>query len=138
MQSTESPPKISPPTAPRQLTLSQIEEILSRPLPKSMLRSKQIKGQTLTYIPWYVCNRVLSKYAIGWDFRITKTEVTSQFVVLVGELTIPCSDGVVIRQSTGMEALENNNYGDAVTKAESQCFRRCCARFGLGLYLYDK
>jgi len=128
---------INPPTAPRQLTLSQIEEILSRPLPKSMLKSKTLKGNKVTFIPWHVCNRILSKYALGWDFRITKTEVTNQFVVLVGELTIPCSDGVVTRQATGMEALDNNNYGDAVTKAESQCFRRCAARFGLGLYLYE-
>jgi hypothetical protein len=29
-------------------------------------------------------------------------------------------------------------YGDPGSNAESQCFRRCAARFGLGLSLYDK
>lgn len=27
-------------------------------------------------------------------------------------------------------------YGDSSSNAESQCFRRCAAKFGLGLYLY--
>ena len=126
------------PTTPRQLTLSQIEEILSRPLPKSMLRTKEIKGNKITYIPWYVANRILSKYCIGWTWEITKFETSSDRVFLVGRLTIPTSEGNIYREATGTESLNCSSYGDPSSNAESMAFRRACAKFGLGLYLYDK
>jgi len=134
----------SAPTAPRQLSLSQIEEILSRPLPKSMLRMKEVKsnktGKTsqITYIPWYVANRILSKYCIGWTWEIVKLETSNDHVFLVGRLTIPTSEGNVYREATGTESLNCSSYGDPSSNAEAQSFKRCCAKFGLGLYLYDK
>jgi len=67
----------SAPTAPRQLSLTQIEEILSRPLPKSMLRTKTIKGNKITYLSWFDANRILSKYCPGWTWEITKFEISS-------------------------------------------------------------
>lgn len=129
---------IEAPTAPRQLSLSQIEEILSRPLPASMLRTKEIKGNKITYIPWYVANRILSKYCIGWMWEIVNVQTTNDRVFLVGRLTIPTSEGNIYREATGTESLNCSNYGDPSSNAESMAFRRCCAKFGLGLYLYDK
>jgi len=128
----------SAPTAPRQLSLSQIEEILSRPLPKSMLRTKTIKGNKITYLSWFDANRILSKYCPGWTWEITKFEISSDRVFLVGRLTIPTSEGNVYREASGTESLNCSSYGDPSSNAESMAFRRACAKFGLGLYLYDK
>ena len=129
---------INPPTAPRQLTLSQIEEILSRPLPNTLLKSKKMGGKEITYIPWYAANRILSKYCPDWTWEITKFEVSSDRIFLIGRLTIPTSEGNVYREATGTERLDCSNYGDPSSNAESMAFRRACAKFGLGLYLYDK
>lgn len=126
------------PTTPRQLTLSQIEEILSRQLPKSMLKTKTIKGNKITYLSWFDANRILSKYCIGWTWEITKFETSSDRVFLVGRLTIPTSEGNIYREATGTESLNCSSYGDPSSNAESMAFRRACAKFGLGLYLYDK
>lgn len=123
---------------PRQLTLSQIEEILSRPLPASMLRTKTIKGNKITYLSWFDANRILSKYCPGWTWEITKFEISSDRAFLVGRLTIPTSEGNVYREATGTESLDCSSYGDPSSNAESMAFRRACAKFGLGLYLYDK
>lgn len=42
------------------------------------------------------------------------------------------------RESTGSASLEDVQFGDPVQKAEGMAFRRACARFGLGLYLYHE
>jgi hypothetical protein len=71
---------------------------------------------------------------------------------VVYELTIPTVDGPVTRSATGTELLKEEvfdketkekvirelAYGDPSSNAESQAFRRAAARFGLGLYLYEK
>ena len=138
--------ELIPPKEPREWSLAQIERVLSRPIPNSMLRTKEIKGNKITYLPWYVANRILTKYAPGWTFEVTKFEIGRDRVFLVGRLTIPTSEGNVYREATGTELLKDTDrngqpkeiaYGDPSSKAESMAFRRCCARFGLGLYLYD-
>jgi hypothetical protein len=135
VQTTE---QIKPPTAPREWCLSKIEEVLSRPLPKSLLKTKKLGGREITYIPWYAANRILNKYCPGWSWEIAKFEISSDRVFIVGRLTIPTSEGNVYREATGTELLDCNSYGDPSSNAESMSFRRCCAKFGLGLYLYDK
>jgi hypothetical protein len=129
---------IAPPTAPRQWSLSQIEEILSRPLPASMLRVKEIKGKRITYLPWFVANQILNKYCPGWTFAITQMETTHERIFLIGRLTIPTSEGKISREASGTELLNCSSYGDPSSNAESMAFRRACAKFGLGLYLYEK
>ena len=71
---------------------------------------------------------------------------------MIGRLTIPTSEGNVYREATGTEELKREKfnsktgqveireiaYGDPSSNAESQAFRRCAARFGLALYLYEK
>lgn len=122
----------------REWSVKEIEEVLSRPIPDSLLKTKQIKGNKITYIAWYSANRILNKYCPGWTWEITKFEISSDRVFLVGRLTIPTSEGNVYREATGTESLDCSNYGDPSSNAESMAFRRCCAKFGLGLYLYDK
>jgi len=138
---------IKPPTERGEWSLKEIEAALSRPLPSSMLKTKEIKGNQITYIPWYTINRILTKYCIGWSWEITKLETTGDRVFLVGRLTIPTSEGNVYRESTGTELLKDVDkdgqskeiaYGNPVCNAEAQALRRAAAKFGLGLNLYDR
>jgi hypothetical protein len=67
---------------------------------------------------------------------------------LTGRLTIPTAEGTLYREATGTEELKEINpktgeirelvYGDPSSNSESMAFRRAAAKFGLGLYLYDK
>jgi hypothetical protein len=127
------------PTKPGEWSLSQIIEALSKPLPSSVLETKKIGGRTISYIPWYRAVLVLNKYAPGWNFKIVSIQQIGDELVMSGSLSIPTADaGIVTRESTGSEKVNVNGYGEAAANAESQCFRRCCARFGLGLYLYQR
>lgn len=147
MQATEQT-ITSKPSGPGDWSISRIVEALSRPLPANMLSQRKQGGQTLDYIPWYRVNKILDKYSPGWQFEITKMEVSESHVFLVGRLTIPALDGITWREATGMESLKELDkrtgelrdiaYGNAVNNCESSVFRRCAARFGLGLNLYEK
>lgn len=130
------------PQKPGDWTISQIEAALSRPLPKDLLGSLEKKNKKtgavsyLPYIPWHVANRIMSKYAPGWEGRVTDIRQIGDELILTYSITIPTADGNVTRQATGAESVECGPYGETAANAESQAFRRACARFGLGLYLY--
>jgi hypothetical protein len=174
MQAAEIAPtngngKITPPTAAGQWTIAQIIEVLSRPLPESMLEQRTQGGSTLTYIPWHTANKILDKYAIGWTWEIRSIQTTSDRLFLVGRLSIPTADGLIWREATGTEVLKEEKvikvpnpqkpsekiilrdeydrpvtemkelaYGDSSSNSEGMAFRRCAAKFGLGLSLYGK
>lgn len=152
---------LTPPAAPGDWSLSQIQSALSRPLPRSALATRQQGGKTLTYIPWHTANKILDKYAPGWSWEIRSLQFTSERLFLTGRLTLPTSDGPIFREATGTELLKDNRvikdqdgnpirdeydrpitepvelaYGDPTSNSESMAFRRAAARFGLGLYLY--
>ena len=129
---------LEPPSSPGEWSLKQIQTALSRPLPQSLLATKKMGGRDITYIPWYQVNRILDKYCPGWTWEIIKMELSDKTLFLVGSLSIPTSDGLIVRCATGNEDLNCSSYGDASSNAESMAFRRAAARFGLGLYLYDK
>jgi hypothetical protein len=128
----------SAPSAPGEWSIDQIVKSLSRPLPASAIKQRKQGGQTIDYIPWHTVNRILDKYAIGWSFEITRIQTTNSDIFIVGRLTIPTSSGPVFREASGTEKLDCGSYGDASSNSESMAFRRCAARFGLGLYMYDK
>lgn len=142
----------TPPTAPGEWTLAQIQQTISRQLPISLLATRKQGNKQLPYLPWYEVNRVLDKYAPGWTWKIRTIHTTPDRLFLIGRLTIPTSSGPIWREATGTETLKENitdkttgetiirelAYGDPSSNAESMAFRRAAARFGLGLYLYDK
>jgi hypothetical protein len=160
MQTTE---KLIPPTIPGEWTLSQIQAALSRPLPRSVLATRRQGKATIAYIPWYTANKILDKYAPGWTWEIRDLKLSGDRLFLVGRLTIPTQEGNVYREATGTELLKDSKvikdgdgnafrddydrplteavelaYGDPSSNAESMAFRRAAAKFGLGLYLYEK
>ena len=135
------------PTAPGDWTLKQIEDQLSKPLPAALLSSRTQQGKKITYISWHTVNRILNKYCPGWTWEIRNIGQSSDRIFLNGRLTIPTAEGNVYREATGTEELKRLDkngeavelvYGDPSSNAESMAFRRAAAKFGLGLYLYNK
>lgn len=53
------------------------------------------------------------------------------------KITIPCLEGWVSREATGVEDLTNRGYGDYVSNACSMALRRAAALYGLGIGLYE-
>jgi hypothetical protein len=160
-QATTEAKILTPPTAPGEWTLSQIQSALSRPLPKSVLASRRQGGVDLYYIPWYTVNEILDKYCPGWTWEIRNIELSGNRLFLVGRLAILAAEGNVYREATGTEVLKEPKvvkdregqplrddynrpltdlvelaYGDPTSNSESMAFRRAAARFGLGLCLY--
>lgn len=154
--------KLAPPSTIGEWSLNQIIKALSRPLPDSLTKTRKQGSANLKYIPWRNANRILDKYAPGWNWSIVKIELSADRVFLIGRLSIPTSEGLVYREATGTELLKEAKiikdpatkepmmedwgkplkefvelaYGDPSSNAESMAFRRAAARFGLGLYLY--
>ena len=132
-------PKSKPTSGPLEpRPIRQIIADLSKPLDTRHLATRVQGGQKLTYIPWHVANRALDHYAPGWSGRITNIMTTDKYLVLTYELTVVAAEGTFVRTATGCEELNMKGYGDPSSNAESMAFRRAAARFGLGLYLYDK
>ena len=144
--------KITPPSHPGEWSLCQIQEAFKRKLPSGMLKKLPSDKGNAMYLPWYTVNKILDKYAPGWTWEIKETLISRDRLFMVGRLTIPTSEGNVYREATGTEELKRQAYdkkigryaekeiayGDPSSNAESMAFRRCAARFGLGLYLYEK
>jgi len=143
---------IIPPVPTEKLNESEIIKMLSRKLPDSLLEKKKVGNTQITFLSWKYIPPILDKYARGWCWEITHLQSTSDRIFLVGRLTIPTAEGLVWREATGTEMLKETKtdkitgeviereiaYGDPSSNAESMAFRRACAKFGLGLYLYNK
>lgn len=118
--------------------LSEIISDLSKPLPDRFLSQRKQGGKTLTYISWHDVNKLMDFFTGGgWEGSVSNIHTTQSEVYVVYKVTIHALEGHVSREATGSEKLDNNAFGEAIAKAESQAFRRSCARFGLGLWLYD-
>ena len=73
----------------------------------------------------------------GWEGHVSNVCTSESDVYVVYRVSIHAQEGTFSREATGSERLDNNAWGEAIAKAESQAFRRACARWGLALYLYE-
>lgn len=118
--------------------LAEIIADLSKPLPDRFLSQRKQGGKTLTYVTWHDVNKLMDYFTGGgWEGSVANIHTTATEVYVVYKISIHALEGHVSREATGSEKLDNNTFGEAIAKAESQAFRRACARWGLGLYLYD-
>ena len=143
---------VIPPVPVSKLEETEIIKMLSRKIPDCLLQKKKVGGTQITFLSWKYIPQILDKYARGWCWEITHLQSTADRIFLVGRLTIPTAEGLVWREATGTECLKETKtdkvtgeiiereiaYGDPSSNAESMAFRRACAKFGLGLYLYKK
>lgn len=128
---------------PRPLrSISDIIGDLSKPIKARHLKKKMRGGQVLDFIPWYHAVKYLDLHAPGWSYEVRNTVWNSEGrLVLTVRLTLPCLEGLVYREATGTEEEPEEGermYGDPSSNAESMALRRAAAKFGLGLYLYNK
>ncbi len=124
-------------------SITNIIAALSKQLPAELLKTKSLKsrsGQTanLTYIEWHTAVRILDKYAPGWSYEIRSVTPVGSSVVVVARISIPCAEGIVYREATGIEDEDLSGYGDPASNAEAMALKRAASKFGLGLYLYRK
>ena len=123
--------------------LTEIIEDFNQFIPPCFISKKPVfsKGRKtgeVEYVSWFHCCELLDKYCDGyWNWEI-RTQFLGDRVVLEGKLTIFTTDGNFTREATGWESLEVDGYGDATSNAEAMAMRRCCAKFGLGRYLWEK
>lgn len=119
-------------------SINEIVADLSKTIPQSMLKTKQLSGNKINYISWSDATRLLDAYAPGWSFDVVSIQHIKEQVVLTVELKIPTKDGMICRQATGNESDVTSSYGDCFSNAESMALRRAAAKFGLARYLYSK
>ena len=74
----------------------------------------------------------------GWEGHVVNVCMSESIVYVVYSVSIHAAEGLFRREATVSEQLDNNGWGEAIAKAESQAFRRACARWGLALYLYEQ
>lgn len=106
-------------------------------LEQRFIKTKFLKGSPIEFLSWYTLTRLMDYYAPGWDWKIT-TSFDGNRVCVMGELTVKAAEGDFTRSATGNEFSEVEHFGDAYSNAEAMAFRRACARFGLGLALWEK
>ncbi|MFN2456043.1 MAG: Rad52/Rad22 family DNA repair protein [Pyrinomonadaceae bacterium] len=121
-----------------QRTIADIINDLSKPIPDRLLRTKTVGGQKIRFIPWHTAVKFLDLYAPGWSYEIRSVTGINNRVIVVARIVISCAEGTIYREATGQEEADVGSYGDPSSNAESMSLRRAAAKFGLGLYLYDK
>lgn len=118
-------------------SIGDIINDLSKPIPARLLRTKTVGGQKIRYLPWHTAVKFLDLYAPGWSYEVRHVTGIGGKLVIVSRVSIPCTEGVVYREATGLEDEDVDRFGDPSSNAESMSLRRAAAKFGLGLYLYD-
>lgn len=123
-----------------------IEEILAdfeKPIEREYISQKPVfsrkqESGKVDYVAWHTLCRLLNKHTNGyWEWKL-RTQFMGDRTVIEGSLTIHGSDGSLTREATGNEESEVDGYGDPSSNAEAMALRRCCAKFGLGLSLWEK
>ena len=118
--------------------LAEILADLAKPLPQRFLSQRRQGGKELTYVPWNRANKLMDYFTGGgWEGSVVNIHSITTEVYVVYRVTLHTAEGSFSREATGSEQLDNNAWGEAIAKAESQAFRRACARWGLALYLYE-
>ncbi len=111
---------------------------LSRPVAARHLKTRKQGGAELSYIEWHTAVKYLDLFAPGWSYHVKSVALVGSLVTVIASISIPCLEGVVTREATGCEDADSKGYGDAVSNAEAMALKRAAAKFGLGLYLYQK
>lgn len=127
-------------------SLAEILEDFSKPIPQRFVKRKPVfsrKNGQLTktgeveYVPWTNYIRLLDYFAPGYDWQIRVTHYGDR-TIIEGRLTIKAAEGDIVREAVAQDSSKDDGYGDQCANAEASALRRCCAKFGLGLSLWEK
>ncbi|HSK73740.1 MAG TPA: Rad52/Rad22 family DNA repair protein [Pyrinomonadaceae bacterium] len=119
-------------------SIRDIVRDLSKPVAKRHLRTRKQGGKEIQYIAWHDAVKYLDHYAPGWCYEVRSIDSIAGKLILTIRLSIPCLEGIVYREATGQEDETLDAYGDSSSNSESMALRRACAKFGLGLSLYNQ
>lgn len=119
-------------------SIREIVKDLSKPIAQKHLRKRRQGGKEITYLAWHDAVKYLDHFAPGWCYEIRSIESVAGKLIMIVRLSIPSIEGVTYREATGQEDETQDSYGDSSSNAESMALRRACAKFGLGLSLYDQ
>jgi hypothetical protein len=113
---------------------------LSKPLAPRHIKTKPASknGGEIRFIEWHTAVRFLDHHAPGWSYAVKSVALVGSLVTVIAAISIPCLEGIIIREATGCEDVNAKGYGDAVSNAEAMALKRAASKFGLGLYLYSK
>lgn len=128
------------------MKLQEILLALAEPVPQEFISKREQKdkktGKTnkILYTAWPDLIALLQQRAgiDGFSWQILDTKQVGERFVMTGRLTIHGEDGTRSMDATGQEVLNCSSYGDPSSNAEAMALRRACAKFGLGLALWDK
>ena len=114
----------------------ELEAALAEPFPKALHSSKSQGGSSITFVSWTHYAERLNEVvgAGGWWTGIPEPYQVGGKLML----SVPVTILGVTKVNVGDEEGDKDNFGTASTNAFAQSFKRTCAMFGLGLYLYDK
>lgn len=124
-------------------TLKEILADFDRPIESQHISKKPSfnKGQKsgdIEFVSWHTLCRLLNQHTGGyWEWKV-RTQFSTDRTVVEGSLTVHGTDGSLTREATGNESSDCDGYGDPSSNAEAMALRRCCAKFGLGLSLWEK
>ena len=122
---------------PGERSINEIIKDLSKPIAQRHLKTRKQGQTTLTYIAWYDAVKYLDHHASGWSYTIISVHNDEKYCIVQVRISIPCTEGIVSREATGVEELTNRGYGDYVSNACSMALRRAAALFGVGIALYE-
>lgn len=125
-------------------TAAETIAALSKAVQREHVKQKEAKSKKTGYvtkidfIEWHTAVRLLNEICPDWNGRVTQIVSEAGRVAVVYEISIPCTDAVVVRQAIGNEDDDMEGYGDPFSNAEAMAFKRAAAKFGVGLDLYRK
>ena len=119
-------------------SIREIVKDLSKPIAQKHLRKRRQGGKEIIYLAWHDAVKYLDHFAPGWCYEIRSIDSVGGKLILTIRLSIMCAEGIVYREATGQEDENTDSWGDSSSNAESMALRRACAKFGLGLSLYDQ
>lgn len=119
-------------------SIRDIVKDLSKPIAQKHLRKRRQGGKEITYLAWHDAVKYLDHYAPGWCYEVRRIDSVAGKLIMTVRLSILCLEGAIYREATGQEDETLDSYGDSSSNSESMALRRACAKFGLGLSLYDQ
>lgn len=119
-------------------SIRDIVKDLSKPIAQKHQRKRRQGGKEITYLAWHDAVKYFDHFAPGWCYEIRSIDSVAGKLILTVRISVPSLEGIVYREATGQEDEDLESYGNSSSNAESMALRRACAKFGLGLALYDQ
>jgi len=122
------------------MKLLEMLEALRKPVERSRISFKTLKGNRIEYIAWYdLCDILDERLGLeSWSWEVGDVQQVGNYLTLVGTLTLNGEDTRLTREATGIEPLDTTPYGDPSSNAEAMALRRAAAKMGLARYLWAK